>query len=150
MGRMYSVQTGEQTVSAVQDLIELIGAADKVCLIHKVVVTQTASVASEQRPVRIVRRTTTGSGGSAVTPTKLMSGDAAASFTANRNVTSVGTISDILFFEGQNEGNGWVFHPTPEERPVFAGTAQRIGINISTAPSTGITVVAYALIEELG
>jgi hypothetical protein len=147
---MYTVAFSGIAVSAAQDLIELIGAADKVCLLHRVVISDDTSETAESLPVQVIRRTTTGSGGSAVTPVKVQPGDAAASFTANRNVTTPGSASDVIVREGRDVVSGWEFHPAPEGRPTFAGTSARLCVHLVTAPGASRTLSGWALVEEIG
>jgi hypothetical protein len=120
MGRIYAVPyTGTITnAGGNTDLIEILPADDKPCKLRGWSIGQTSEVAdAAEEGLRItVRRlaatVTSGSGGSAVTPTLRDSADAAAGFAAECNNTTVATTSgaDTIL-----EEHSWINRNTPWE-----------------------------------
>lgn len=124
MGRTYEVVFESVSVSAAQDLLQIVGAASKVLRIKRVWVnsTDTTIPTSQQISVRcryLPVTVSNGSGGSTPTPRPVSPGDAAASFTALANSTSKATTNGtaaILYENGAHiyGGDSWSF-PTPPE-----------------------------------
>lgn len=108
MAREYSVVFDNVAVAAAQDLFEITPADDKpiaICglTLDNVGGTSDAGDAQEELLRLVIRRgyTSSGSGGSAPTPTPLSPTDAAAAFTAEVNNTSLattGTTTDLWAF----------------------------------------------------
>jgi hypothetical protein len=147
----YWVTTGFQTVSAVQDLIEIVAPADAVVLIHEVHISQSsdgASADSEMLQTTVVRGfTVSGSGGGSATVTPLETGQPAAGGTYERNNTTQATTSGVTVFASAfNVLNGFVHIFDP---PVAVSPSQRCVITLS-APADALTLSANALIDELG
>lgn len=132
------------------DVTTYIGPSNVMLAIRRIHISQEVSETSEQKAFRVIRRTgTRGTGGSAVTPIKTSQGDAAASFCAQRNVTTPATASDVLEREGQNFLNGYGQPYTPEE-VILVKPGTGVGINLPTAPDASTTMSGYAIVEELG
>lgn len=156
MGRMYTVSTSV-SASAAQDVLELIGASNKIVKIHEIKISQSSDsgdAQSEQLRVNVKRFTgayTSGSGGSSPTPRPLDPGDAAATFTAEANNTTqaTGGTSVTLIEDSFNVlGPGWHYLPTPEQRiAIAASSAIVVGI---TAPADALTLQVTATLEEIG
>jgi hypothetical protein len=147
----YWVTTGFQTVSAVQDLIEIVAPSDAVVLIHEVHIGQSsdgASSDSEMLQTTVVRGlTVSGSGGGSATVTPVETGQPAAGGTYERNNTTQATTSGVTVFAGAfNVLNGFVHVFDP---PIAVSPSQRCVITLS-APADALTLSANALIDELG
>ena len=149
---MYSVTFEEVAVTAIQDLFEIVSAADSVTVIHSIKIGQSSDAGdseSEQLNILIHRGSTSGSGGSSATPAPRNLGDAAFGGTCEVNNTSQsteGTILDSYPFNvlaGLNE----VF--TPEERIVISPSG-RVIIELQTAPADSLTMSGTVIIEEIG
>lgn len=157
MGRKYFIETGEQTVSAAQDLVEFTVPSDAVVALHSVTITQSSDAGdseSEQLSMAIKRGigATSGSGGSSVTPEKLETGDAASGVTAERNNTTQasaggGSLSG-LYTEDFNVMAGCNYVPTPECRPIFSPS--ETGVVAISAPGDALTMAAVIVVEEIG
>jgi hypothetical protein len=96
MARRYSVSTENVAVSAAQDLAQILGAAGKILKIKRchVGATDTTLVTAQSLRLRasfLPTTVTNGSGGSTPTPRPIDPGDAAASFTAKANNTTIAT-----------------------------------------------------------
>lgn len=147
----YWVTTGFQTVSAAQDVIEIVAPADAVVLIHEVHIGQSsdgASSDSEMLQTSIIRgHTVSGSGGGSATVTPLETGQPAAGGTYERNNTTQATTSGVtVTTDAFNVLNGYaaVFDPA-----IVVSPSQRCVITLS-APADALTLHARALVDELG
>ena len=153
-GRMYSITFLDVSVSATQDLINITATAGMAFKIHRIELGQRTLTAWESKPVRLLRMpvtVTAGSGGAAVTPAKMNSGDAAATVTARANDTTAMTTSgssSILMARDWEFLNGFLVVFTPDERPVIA-VSQGVALNLPTAPSGATLASGTILIEEL-
>lgn len=158
MGRIYYVQTGAQTVSAAQDLLEILAASGKHVILHGLIISQSSDAGdteSEQLRVDVKRATgsyTSGSGGGTATIGKQNHADAAEAFTKERNNTTQAAAGSgaltTLHSEAFNVQAGYQFIPTPEMRMNFA-PAEALVVSIP-APSDALTMMATAIVEELG
>lgn len=154
MGRMYSAVFEGISVSAVQDLFELLPATNKPCVIHEIHISQDSGETSEQLPVRVRRlpaTVTSGSGGASVTPTPLNSADAAAGAVVERNNTTQATTNGTavtLRRRGDNVLAGWSWVFTPEARPVIK-QGEALIVELPTAPGSALTMSGELIFEEL-
>ncbi|HET8777996.1 MAG TPA: hypothetical protein VFN76_10085 [Candidatus Limnocylindria bacterium] len=154
MGRMYTTGFEGVTVSAQQDLIALTCAANKVVVIHRAEFTQEDAETAEQLTVELHRISADGSGGTAVAAANVAKhdpGDAASSASARVNDTTPGAevANTTVWRSGQDDRMGFLFHPTPEERPVIAGGA-KAAFALMTTPSTGRKMSGTVTFEEIG
>ena len=158
MGRFYSVNFSAVTASAAQDLFELVAPSNAAARIrlHAVSLIQTSDVAaadSEALRVSVLRYSsgsTSGSGGSAPTPSPLESGDPAATFTAevNNTTTATGGTSVTLCEDGFNVLAGWQWSlPIPPDRRPSAVNGERLIVRM-TAPADALTLSGTAIVEE--
>src|SRR5574342_174006 len=127
MGRIYTVPFTKSAVTTSMDAWEVVPGDDKTLLIHEIEIYQTSEIGDaqeEQLAVSIIRDyTTSGSGGSAVTPVKQNKDDAAAGFPAeagNTTVASAGT-PETTHECGFNVRTGFDKVFTPETRPRIGG-----------------------------
>jgi hypothetical protein len=157
MGRFYSIQFNAVSVSAAQDLFEVLAASGKPFYLHEVVVGQSSDygdAAAEGLTIAIKRATgsyTSGSGGSTPTPAKHLTNDAAAGVTAEANNTTQaaagsGALTTIRS-DAFNVQGGYQYMPTPEQRPFFL-PAEACVVSI-TAPADALTVSGTMVIEEM-
>ena len=157
MGRMYSVVFQNVSVTALQDFFELATPATGVLKLHSVVLAQSSDVgdaAEEMLRVEIARFTgapTSGSGGTVPTPAPLEGGAAASGVTTEVNNTTEisGGTKEILHADAFNIRSGWLYHPTPEERPGI-GPSDHMVITLLTAPADALTMDGTAIYEESG
>jgi hypothetical protein len=150
---MYSATfQGASVTAAAQDLFEITAPSDAAVIIHRVEITDESSETSEQCVVMLKRGssgTTSGSGGSSVTPALLQSGDGAVGSVVEKlNTTQMsgGTITQLAA-RGFNWLNGFLYAPTPEERIVLSpGERMTVAIPAPTAR----TCSGEMVFEEIG
>jgi|SRR5687768_232850 len=150
----YTATFDNVSVSAAQDLFEVVAGTGKPLRIHALFVGQSSDAGDAQAEnlrVRLIRGYTT-SGFSGTTPSlaPLRSGNAAAGFTAEVNNLSVATGGPALVLHADtwNVAAGFAYVPTPECRPeVNAG--ERFVVNLPTAPADALTMSATLYVEEI-
>jgi len=151
-GRMYSCVFEEVAATAVQDLFEIVSAADSVTVLHSVIITQSSDAADaqdEQLSVLFHLGSTSGSGGSTVTPSPLALGDSAFGGTVEANNTTQSSEGTFMHAEAFNVRAGMIYRPTPEER-IIISPSDRLIIELQTTPADSLTISGTALIEEIG
>ena len=143
-------------VSAAQDVFEIVAPASSRLTIREIRLGQYSDpgdAEAEMLSVQIIRGyTTSGSGGSAVTPVNFspVSGAASPVATVERNNTTVaqdGT-GAVLLADTFNVMGGWRYYPVPEER-IEVGVSQRLVVRI-TAPADSLTMNGTMVYEEVG
>jgi len=158
VGKLYTVPFVEVAVTAAQDFFEITAPATRVLVVHQLELSQSTEVgdsAEEMLPLTIRRgtsATTSGSGGSTVTPAPLEANQGAAAFTAEANNTTVmsgGTITTLV-------ATGWNVRavPTtwlwsPETRPVVS-PSERLVVRLGAAPADSVTISGTLWVEEMG
>lgn len=155
MGRIYTAQFTDVSVSAIQDIFEIVAPADAVVVIHDLFIGQKSDVGDAAEEILSVQltsgHTTSGSGGSSVTPVPVNLGDAAFGGTVEANNTTQaadGTI--VVHYSWQWNIRGpfekiW----TPETRPVLS-PSRRACVELPVAPTDAITVSGTITFEEIG
>jgi len=156
MGRVYTVTFANLSLTGDgDDLLEVIAASGKPLQVLAALFSLYESETNEQLTGEIRLATgsyTSGSGGSAVTPTKASSTLPAASFSAekgNSTSASAGTGAlTAMHTEGFPSQGGWAWLPTPEQRPVLQG-GEAIVFHLvkGTASASGWNGTVY--VEEL-
>jgi hypothetical protein len=152
MGRMYSATFEEVAVSAAQDLFEIVAPSDAAVVVHSLHISQSSDAGdseSEQLNALIHRGSTSGSGGSSVTPAPLQAGDAAFGGTVEANNTTQATEGTILHAESFNVMAGLQIIWTPETRPVISPSGRLI-VELQTAPADALTMSGTVYFEEIG
>jgi hypothetical protein len=155
---MYVIPFEAVSVSAAQDLFEVAPADDKIVILHALHLsnvggTADAGDAQEELLQLSIRRgyTTSGSGGSTPNIARLNANDAAASFTAEVNNTTVATTGtpDVVHPDGFNVRVPYTWAPAPECRPVCSQAESRIVVRLVTAPADAILLSGGLIVEEL-
>jgi hypothetical protein len=146
---MYSISFEEVSVSAAQDLFEIVAPADCAVVLHAVYVSQVDSTTSEMLSLLFHLGSTSGSGGTTPTAHPLALGDAAFGGTVEVNNTSQSTEGNILHSDCFNVLNGYVYLPTPETRIVIS-PSDRLIVELQEAPDSALTMYGTAIIEEIG
>lgn len=152
MGRIYTVSTGLQAVTAAQDLITLTLPNDLIVQVHwwKIGQSSDAGDAESEQLLAILHRTAAaGSGGSSITPKAMNTGDVASSVTAARNNTTQSTLTDQLDDGNFNVMAGISEIYTPETRPIVS-PSKIIVLELAKAPADSINVSATLCFEEIG
>lgn len=152
-GRIYTIRTAPTAVSAALDVLEVTPASNKPVIVHRVVVSPTASETNQQVQVTVKTLTatvTSGSGGSTPTIHPKNTNDTTAAFAVEAFNTTRATTSGTTHYhaeEGFASQGGFEYLPYVSERPVVHnGQAFVVGIEESLA---GAVVAAYAVVEEL-
>jgi len=155
MGRMYTAVFNNVAVTAIQDLVEIVAPADSVVVLHDIHLSQNTDVGDAAEEVLRIEltsgHTTSGSGGSAVTPVPVSLGDAAFGGTVEANNTtqaSAGTIvTKYVWNWNIRVGFDKVF--TPETRPIISPSA-RMCLELPAAPADSVTMSGSITFEEIG
>lgn len=155
MGRIYTAQFTDVAVTAIQDLFEIVAPADAIVVIHEVHFGQRSDVGDAAEEILSIQLTsghsTSGSGGSSVTPVPREFGDAAFGGTCEANNTtqaSTGTIVTHYSWHWNIRGpfdRIW----TPETRPVLS-PSMRACFELPVAPADSITMSGSVTFEEIG
>ena len=159
--QVYSATFVAVAVSAVQDLFEIVAPSTKAIEILSVRLGQSsdagdAAGGAAHRPafflVEFSRAfTVSRSVGSAVTPTPLEKGLAAAGATVEANNTTVantGTTNTPLA-DTFNVQVGYQYVPVPEER-IFLSPSERLVIRLPAAPADALTMSGTLVFREIG
>jgi len=154
-GQIYTAVFENVTVTALQDLFEIIAPADAVLEILRWKISQEESETSEQLGFKTAMAAggyTTGSGGTTPTPGKIMTGDPTSGSTAKANNTTEaiaggGSLVTIERY-GENVLNGveWIY--LPEDRPIISPTDAFI-IGLMVAP-TSLEMSGTIVWREMG
>ena len=159
-GRLYTVEFHAVAISAAQDLFYVKPAADKICIIEAIYLSNvggTADAGDAQEEllrieiIRVPATVTAGSAGNSNTPNPLSTNDTAAGFTARINDTTVATSSGTILYlhsDGWNVRVPYVWLPPPEHRPIVAN-AQAIVGRLNTAPADAVTCNGTCYVREM-
>lgn len=158
MGRIVILDTGYQTVSAVQDLLEIKTGTGQTAVIHRAKVIQKSDEAAadaENLEVNLKRATgsfTSGSGGGSATVVKGSSGDPSHGLaTTERNnttqaVVGSGTLETLEPGVFNVLSGEWEFAGTPELRYPLA-PSEAFVLSIDEAPADPLTLRAIINLE---
>lgn len=152
MGLMYTATFEEVAVTAAQDFFEVVAPSDAAVIIHECRISQSSDAgdsASEQLNILVHRGSTSGSGGSSLTPRPLQVGFPAAGSTVEANNTTQSTEGNQVLADCFNVMAGWLWTPTPEARPVLSPSG-RINIELQTTPADSLTMSGTIIFEEVG
>lgn len=153
MGRMYSAVFQNIAVgTAAQDVFTLTGASNVVFIVHHISVTQGSDLGDAQEEgvrITLTMGATAGSGGTALTEQALEEGLPAADIAAVRNNTTQSTGGRVILEEQMNNRVGFYFTPTPEMRPVNAGTTSFV-VAMSSTLADAMNMSGTIIWEEIG
>lgn len=155
MGKLYTVSFAAVAVTAQQDFFEINGSSTKLLCVHSIRLTQSTDVGDAQAEglaLTLLRgHSTSGSGGSAPTPTPMEPNQGASSFTAEVNNTTIASTGTAVTYYAWN----WIIQApfieqfTPEERP-WLEPSGRLVLRLSTTPADSITMSGTMVVEEIG
>jgi hypothetical protein len=133
IARMYVVPLNiAPTTDSTQDIWELINGSTKICVLHGFSLTTALTAAAVIR-LELLRRSTTGAGGSAATEVALDEGNTiAATAAVNTLVTTQGTPGNVLKSWNWSQTGELLYLPTPELRPVVSASG-RLALSLNTA-----------------
>lgn len=156
MGRVYTVQFDNVSVSAIQDLFEITPADDKPVDLLAIYLSQTGvadvgDANEECLPFQVIRGyTTSGSGGSAPTPAPVDPVDTAAGFSAEVNNTTVATSGTAVIVHSDNFNvrvGAQVLWPEGCE-PKASQANTTIVVRLTRAPADAITLSGTLYVRE--
>lgn len=158
MSRFYAVSFDEVAITTQQDLFDIAPAANKLIVIHEIVLTQSSEIQEAQEEwlhLRFVRGfATVGSGGTSATAVPLSLADPASGATCRVNDTTkavVGAgVTEVLRSDAFMVRSGYYYLPTPETRIVLSAASTRLVVQLNTTPADSITMSGTMVIEELG
>lgn len=155
MPRRYTASFEKVSVLAVQDLVQIIGAAGKMLRIiaFNVDCVDATAPTDQQLALRcryLPATVTNGSGGTSPTPQPVDPGDSAAAFTAKANNTTQATTSGTasVRWEGGCNVKAGREHYFPS--PPYVGPSESFTLELITTPASTITLSGYVLVEEMG
>lgn len=153
MGRWYTCPISAVSVTAAQDLWELLSPSDSTTRIWAIRVSQSGSTTSTQARLTVKRVTgapTSGSGGGTITPGTLSGGDAAYGGTVERNNTTriSGGTSTTIKDEGFNFLNGFEWIAASEKEAIEISPSTYGVIGLETVVT--MTLQGELVIEECG
>ncbi len=153
-GRVYSVIFSAVAVTAAQDLFELTPADDKPIEIVGIELGQSSDAGDAQDEIlqlSIIRGfTTSGSGGTAATPSPMLPNDGSAGFTAEVNNTTVANTgtTNTLYTGAWNVRAGYI-NWFPEGCRPSATQGNTTIVVRQTAPADSITMSGTLYVREL-
>lgn len=154
MRGVYTVIFENVSVSAAQDLFELLAADDKPLAVVGLMISQISDVgdaAEEMLRLEIIRGFTgSGSGGSSATPAATDPSDGAASFTAEVNNTTLATTGTgtVLHADAFNIRSGFQMWWTPEAMLKCAQGGLLV-VRLMAAPEDAVTLSGTLYVMEL-
>lgn len=154
MSGIYTAVFNNVAVTAIQDLFEIVAAADAVVLLHDIHLSQNTDVGDAAEEVLRIEltsgHTTSGSGGSAPTAIPRDIGQAAFGGTIEVNNTTQASAGTIVtkYVWNWNIRVGFDKIFTPETRPRIApGT--RMCLELPAAPADSVTMSGSITLEEI-
>lgn len=155
MGRIYTAVFSAVAVTAAQDLFEIVAPSTGIVLIHELSISQQTNVSdANEKELQVAIKsgqTTTGSGGSSVTPVVRDFGDSASGSTVKANNTtkaSAGTIITHYYWNWNVRGEFYRLW-TPELRPIIR-PSRRATVELVNAPAASMTISGVLTFEEQG
>jgi len=149
---IFSATFAGVAVTAAQDVWELVAPATTKVRLRELRVAQYSDAGdaeAELISIQVIRgNTTTGTGGTTVTPVNLRSWSRAATATVKRNNTTVaanGTAA-VLIADTFNVASGFWYRP-PVEEMIYLDNGERLVVRI-TAPADALTTSSTLIFEE--
>jgi len=142
----------EAGVTAAKSLIHITVPADSVIEILSASITNSDIDATEQLEAGVYHVTTIGAPvGTAITPEKHETGDAASGVTAIGNLTTEPTTYNTIALDHQGFSNlnGYRYDPLPEERPIVSPSGA-FGLRLLAAPDGATNLIAQVVYREIG
>jgi hypothetical protein len=148
---MYSVPFDNLSVTndSDQDIFEIVNGSTVSLILHQFEL-YSATTSDERVRLRLLRRSTTGSGGTGSTEVALDGGNTVAAVAAvSQLVTTPGTAGAILKSWYWSQLSPLVYLPTPEDR-VIVSPSGRLCLNLQTAVGSTRNWSGYVVWEEVG
>lgn len=154
MSRIYYTQFTAVAITAQTDLFEILTPASCIVMPVSVRLAQTSDFGDAQDEILSLTwfrgHTTTGSGGTTVTPSKADNGDSASGCTTKTNNTTLATGGSpvTLPVDGWNVRAGYIYVPVPDEFAILSPST-RLVLRMS-APADSITGHGTITFKEIG
>jgi hypothetical protein len=142
-------------VTAQQDLFEIVAPSTAIVVVKHILITQNTEFgdAQEEELRLLIKRgqTTTGSGGTTVTPVPLETRFPSSGSTVKANNTTKATAGTIvtLHVENWNVRMPYILLPTPEN-VIILGPSVRMTLELATTPADSITMDGTVYFTEIG
>lgn len=155
VGMRYTAAFDAVAVTALQDVFEIVAPADAVVEIIEIHLGQETEEGDAQAEMLAVSirsgQTTSGSGGTTVTPAALEPGFAAAGSTVEANNTTQASGGTIVAHvrEAFHVAAGWHYVPLPESR-IILSPSRRMTVQLEEAPADSATFSGYMVFREIG
>lgn len=159
MGRKFTVQFDNVSVTAAQDFFEIITGATQCLRVLSAFIGQSSDAgdaSAELLRVTMKRASgtyTTGSGGTTPTPAPHDFVSPAFGSTVRANSTTAAVVGTgaltVLLAETFNVQSGWYYTPTPEEA-IEINPSQALIINLPAAPADALTMSGRVTFEVIG
>lgn len=153
VARMYGAPFEDISVTndSDQDLWELTAGSNRKVIVHGFGLTSAQGItAAELARLRLVRRTTAGTGGSAVTEVKLdPDNDISPEAALVQLVTTPGTPGDVLPACWQWSQQGELLYLPPPEMRIIVPKTARIGLNLLSALGGTRKMSGWVIWEEI-
>lgn len=149
MGRVYTVDVATTHSTSLADVLEINAPADAVVVLHYLESMQASDYGdaeAEGLEYRIVRCSSSGSGGATETAQALSAGDPAFGGTVESNNTSAAIGSTNLYVSAFNVQLGVIFDPV--KKPIIS-PGERLVFRVSGA-SDALSLFTTAVFEEIG
>lgn len=150
-GRIYTIplEALSVTTDADQDIWELVAPSSATCILHGFSLTSSTTT-DERVKLRLVRRSTTGSGGAGATEVPTEDGNTMTAGAAlSTLVTTPGTIGDILRVWRWSQQGELLWLPTPKLQDTIT-PGGRLCLNLGTAVGSTRTWDGWVSWEEIG
>lgn len=151
IGRIYKtpIDAISVTTDADQDIFEMVPGTVRDIVLHGFELTS-AYTTDERARLRLLRRSTTGSGGSAAVENEAHPGNTnVADCAVNLLVTTPGTAGEILECWQWSQQGSLLYLPTPELRNVAIKSGERLCLNLQTALGGTRTWSGWIAWEEI-
>lgn len=151
IGRVYKIPLASLTVTndADQDIWEMVPGSVRDVVLHGF--SLTSSLTTDERvALRLLRRSTTGTGGTGATEVPTHPGNTnTADCALNTLVTAPGTIGSILMGWQWSQQGELLYLPTPEMREVAVKSGDRLCLHLGTAVAASRTWSGWVCWEEI-
>ena len=151
IGRVYTIPLTSISVTtdADQDIWEMVPGSVRDVVLHGFSLTSSHTT-DERIPLRLLRRSTTGTGGSGATEVPNHPGNTnTADCALNTLVTTPGTIGSILKAWQWSQQGELLYLPTPEMRPVAVKSGDRLCLHLNAALGGTRTWSGWVCWEEI-
>jgi hypothetical protein len=151
IGRIYTIPLDaiSVTTDADQDIWEMVMGSVRDAVLHGFSLTSD-STTDERVRLRLVRRSTSGTGGAAATEEPTHPGNTnTADVALNTLVTTPGTIGGILKGWRWSQQGELLYLPTPELRPVAVKSGNRLCLNLQSAVASTRLWSGWVAWEEI-